>query len=138
MTQAETELLVRTIVAQVVKVMAEQGLLASAISAGPPLGSGTKPETPKAWAPSPATREGVLKFGGPAAAGTQPDQRPADGLSTRQPDGRNRFGGRLVTEEIIVTAFKSGQSSITVAGGTIVTPLARDTAREKGVSIIVE
>lgn len=101
MTQTETEALVRVIVAEVVRVMAERGFL---------VGGGLAPNGTSARAGG-ITPGPIRKYG---------------------------FQGRLVTEEVVTLAMKAGHSVLCVAPGTIVTPLAKDTAREKGVSIIME
>jgi putative phosphotransacetylase len=44
----------------------------------------------------------------------------------------------LVTEWEVMTAQKEGRSSIQVKKGGIVTPLAKDTAREKGITFIID
>lgn len=44
----------------------------------------------------------------------------------------------LVTEWEVMTALKEGQSAIRVKKGGIVTPLARDTSKEKGIQLIIE
>ena len=44
-------------------------------------------------------------------------------------------GKHVVTESILRTAARAGQTSITVPPGSIITPLARDVAREAGIAI---
>jgi ribose 5-phosphate isomerase B len=46
-------------------------------------------------------------------------------------------GRKLISESIIVDAVRAGRTTVTVPRGAILTPLARDTARDQGITIIV-
>jgi ribose 5-phosphate isomerase B len=43
---------------------------------------------------------------------------------------------QLITEKIVLEAYKAGKKEIEVVPGTLITPLARDTAKEKGIRFI--
>jgi hypothetical protein len=49
-----------------------------------------------------------------------------------------RHFGRLLSEWDVLTLHRSGGRALTVARGTIVTPMARDRARDLGVELFVE
>ena len=46
-------------------------------------------------------------------------------------------GKKLITEALVLDAVAAGETSITIPPGAILTPLARDTARERGISVVV-
>lgn len=69
--------------------------------------------------------------------------RPSQGQqvatpSTRNHSSVNRHHGRVLSEWDILTVHRSGGRAIAVARSVIVTPLAKDRARDLSVEIIVE
>ena len=76
---------------------------------------------------------GRIPAGGPSArspSGTEPPRRKETLLD---------YSGRpdlLLTEELLQRAAENGMKYIRLAPGTLVTPLARDVAWEKGIELI--
>lgn len=48
----------------------------------------------------------------------------------------NGSGRPLITEADVIAAWRSGQTELRVAPGTIVTALARDAARDAGLRLV--
>lgn len=60
------------------------------------------------------------------------------GSAPPPPVAVQRHFGRLLSEWDILTLHRSGRRAVAVARGTIVTPMARDRARDLGVELLVE
>lgn len=159
---AVLESLVRVIVTEVVRVLAERNMLA--LTPQPQPQPQAYRQTPglsrqpvyggAAWSPSArsglAPRQGQVSFG--AAAPAAPVLGQSAGIAAGSLSGTasgNRAPGAsvpqvteavqevrgLATEQTVLDAFRGGIKVLKLAPGTIVTPLARDVAREKGISL---
>ena len=89
----------------------------------------------------PAGRPGipVPPPGGMMPAGGIPAPRPAGTEPPRRKETLLDYSGRpdlLLTEELLMRAAENGMKYIRLAPGTLVTPLARDVAWEKGIELI--
>jgi hypothetical protein len=62
--------------------------------------------------------------------------RPAPMGSGKSVGARNSSGRPLVTESDVLAALENGQRELRLAPGTIVTALARDTARDGGLRLV--
>ena len=72
-------------------------------------------------------------------AGGIPAPRPAGTEPPRRKETLLDYSGRpdlLLTEELLMRAAENGMKYIRLAPGTLVTPLARDAAWEKGIELI--
>lgn len=65
-------------------------------------------------------------------APSPPARGPAD--TGRKPEGRSNR--RVITERDVLAALAGGQTQLVVPPGIRITPLARDTARQRGVALV--
>ncbi|PKK88633.1 MAG: hypothetical protein CVV64_18000 [Candidatus Wallbacteria bacterium HGW-Wallbacteria-1] len=153
------ESLIRVIVAEVVKVLAERNMLALPSSSqvnGAPFQAGS--QTAKggadqivgngaAWSPSPqvsgkgaawspSPRQGFIVNGASrtGAAGNQTGYTGSQSAAPQVSAAVLEVKG-LVTESTVIDAFRGGVKILKLAPRTIVTPLAKDIAREKGITL---
>jgi hypothetical protein len=61
-----------------------------------------------------------------------------NGMTTRPTDGRHRFTGRVLVEDDVRAARRTGCACLLLPRGAVISPLALDTARELHIEIVRE
>jgi hypothetical protein len=96
------------------------------------------PGTPWFNRPSGGSQSGGLQSGGSQPNGSSGSQVSAAPSSQSGNRSGSKFFGRVLSEWDILTTHRSGGRAITIGRSVIVTPLAKDRARDLSVALIVE